>query len=172
MLNFRTKLGLLLCAALSQLHAAVTNFVNFETAPVHPVSLSPDGSRLAVCNLPAGRVEILHGDTLAPVVSIPVGIDPVAVRFRKTNELWVVNHISDSINIVDLESRAVTRVIPTRDGPADVVFAGDPERAFVSCPPENLVLVIDPATGTLIQSLKIPGERPKAMAVSPDGKKV
>src|SRR5687767_3469640 len=31
---------------------AITNFVNFETAPVHPMVLGPDGRTLAVCNLP------------------------------------------------------------------------------------------------------------------------
>lgn len=30
-----------------------------------------------------------------------VGIDPVSVRFRTNNELWVVNHISDSVSVVD-----------------------------------------------------------------------
>ena len=34
------------------------SFVNFETAPVHPVALSPDGRTLSVCNLPDGRVEL------------------------------------------------------------------------------------------------------------------
>jgi YVTN family beta-propeller protein len=152
--------------------SAFTNFVNFETAPVHPIALSPDHSKLAVCNLPDGRVELFESEGLTHLASISVGIDPVAVRFRSINELWVVNHISDSINVINVETRAITRVISTRDGPADVVFAGNPTRAFVSCPPENLLLVIDPETGDILQSLPIPGERPRALAVSPDAKKV
>src|SRR5688572_31326730 len=83
------------------------SFKNFETAPVHPVALSPDGRTLAVCNLPDGRVEIFElaalGEGLPRLVrSVPVGIDPVSVRFRTANELWVVNHISDSVNVVDV----------------------------------------------------------------------
>ena len=39
--------------------AAITNFVNFETAPVHPVALGPDGRTLAVCHLPDARVALL-----------------------------------------------------------------------------------------------------------------
>src|SRR4051812_19229366 len=80
------------------------SFINFETAPVHPVGLSPDGRMLAVCNLADGRVELLNceGETVVWVGSVPVGIDPVSLRFRNTNELWVVNQISDSVNIIDM----------------------------------------------------------------------
>lgn len=159
-------------ARISSASSPLTNFVNFETAPVHPVALSPDATTLAVCNLPDGRLELFQAEDLAPLGSIPVGLDPVSVRFRGTNELWVLNHISDSINVVDLAKRAVVRLISTRDGPASIVFAGEPERAFVSCPPENVVLVFDPTSGALVRTIDIPAERPRALAVSPDGHRV
>src|SRR5438445_1498372 len=38
--------------------AATNSFVNWETPPIHPVELSPDNARLAVCNLPDHRLEI------------------------------------------------------------------------------------------------------------------
>ncbi|MFO1498584.1 MAG: hypothetical protein U1G07_09360 [Verrucomicrobiota bacterium] len=68
------------------------SFVNWETAPVHPVALSPDGSTLAVCNLPDARVELfsLGGTNVRPLGNVPVGLDPVSVRFRNDDELWVV----------------------------------------------------------------------------------
>src|SRR6266545_5607936 len=74
--------------------ASTDAFVNFETPPVHPIALSPDGGRLAVCNLPAARLEVFDAHSGAPVDvgSVPVGLDPVSVRFRTTNEVWVVNH--------------------------------------------------------------------------------
>lgn len=86
---------------------AVGAFVNFESAPLHPVALSPDGGRLAVCNLPDGRVEFLDvsSGVPVPVGSVPVGVDPVSLRFRTANELWVVNYISRTINIVDVARR-------------------------------------------------------------------
>ncbi|HEX7860808.1 MAG TPA: hypothetical protein VF773_10805 [Verrucomicrobiae bacterium] len=153
---------------------AQSNFVNFETAPVNPIALSPDGKTLALCNLPAARVEFFAVSNSVPALFgvIQVGVDPVTVRFRTDNEVWVVNTISDSINVIDLTSLTLQRVISTRDGPADVVFAGNPPRAFVSCPPENLVQVFHPETGTLERTIPIKGERPKALAVSPDGQKV
>ena len=126
--------------------AASTNaFINFETAPVHPVALSPDGSRLAVCNLPDARLEWFDVSSGTPVSigAVPVGLDPVSVRFHTANEVWVVNQISDSISVVDLDGMRIVATLDTLDAPADVVFAGTPERAFVSCAGANTVQVFE-----------------------------
>lgn len=147
-------------------------FVNFETAPVHPIALSPDGSRLAVCNLADGKLEVfdVSSGNLVPIGIVPVGIDPVAVRFRNATEAWVVNHISDSISVVDIAALRIAATIQTLDTPADVVFAG--ARAFVSCAMPNTIQVFDAASRQLVTNVVIEAERPKALAVSPDGSKV
>ena len=36
--------------------------------------------------------------------SVPVGLEPVAVAARTDTEVWVVNHLSDSVSIVDVAS--------------------------------------------------------------------
>src|SRR5436190_8963550 len=153
---------------------AITNFVNFETAPVHPVALGPDGRTLAICNLPDNRVELfdVSSGVPAPIGSIAVGLDPVSARFASSNELWVVNHISSSISIVDVAAQNVVATLETPAGPGDIVFAGTPRRAWVSCSRTNAVFVIDPVTRTGVTNLAIEGERPRAMAASPDGSKV
>src|SRR5580765_948553 len=157
------SLGVFWVAAVSQAQQS-SSFVNFETAPVHPVAISPDGHTLAVCNLPDGRVELfgLAGALPTPLGDVPVGVDPVSLRFRTTNELWVLNHISRTINIVDVARRLVVDTIPTLDGPADIQFAGSPVRAFVSCAKENTVQVFDALSRQVITNLVINGERPKA----------
>ena len=147
-------------------------FANWENAPVHPVDLSADGATLVVCNLPDGRLEVFDasGETPMLVASIPVGVDPVSVRLRTATEAWVVNHISDSVSIVDLTARRVVRTLQTADEPCDVVFAGDPERAYVSCSQANLIQRFDPsnfAAGPV--DIPIAAEDPRALAVSPDG---
>ncbi len=154
--------------------ASTDAFVNFETPPVHPIALSPDGGRLAVCNLPAARLEVFdaHSGVPVDVGSVPVGLDPVSVRFRTTNEVWVVNQISDSISVVDLSAMGIVGTIDTLDAPADVVFAGMPQRAFVSCAGANTVQVFDPIARNAVSSIAIEGQRPKAMAASPDGTRV
>ena len=85
---------------------ARANFVNFESGQVRPLALSPDGTRLFAVNTPDGRLEIFSLASGSPVheASVPVGLEPVAVAARSNAEVWVVNHLSDSISIVDLSS--------------------------------------------------------------------
>ncbi|MEM7146243.1 MAG: beta-propeller fold lactonase family protein [Verrucomicrobiota bacterium] len=155
--------------------SGVGGFVNFETPQVHPVDLSPDGKYLAVCNTADNRVELFDarfGNAL-PLGSIRVGYDPVSVRFRTNTELWVVNQISDSVSIVDVGTWAVTATLMTADEPADVVFAGVVEKAYVSCSQADVVQVFDPASlGTAPTEIAIMGEEPRALAVSADGTEV
>jgi YVTN family beta-propeller protein len=115
--------------------AAAPAFVTFESGPVRPLALSPDGSLLFACNLPDARLEIfaVTEDGLEPVASVPVGLEPVAVAARSDTEVWVVNHLSDSVSVVDVPSRRVVRTLLVGDEPRDLVFAGPGRsRAFVT----------------------------------------
>src|SRR6266536_216598 len=167
-------LAILIAGSNRAAQGAADSFVNFETPPVHPIALSPDGGQLAVCNLADGRLELfdVSSGTAVSVGSVPVGLDPVSVRYRTASEAWVVNHISDSISVVDVEARRVVATIQTLDTPADVIFAGSTARAFVSCATPNTVQVFDPVTRQVVTNLVIQAERPKALAASPDGRKV
>ena len=106
-------------------NAAITNYFNFETAPVQPIALGPDGYKLAVCNLPDNRVEFFDVSNGIPgsVGSVAVGLDPVTARFESTNDLWVVNHISSTISIVDVAAKRVVATVETPAGPSDLIFA-------------------------------------------------
>jgi DNA-binding beta-propeller fold protein YncE len=149
-------------------------FVNWEDPHVHPLELTPDGTRLLAVNTADNRLMVFDvtsrgGPEL--VASIPVGLDPVSVRARNNHEAWVVNHISDSISIVDLQRGHVKATLQTDDEPADVVFAGRPERAFITCSQVNRVLVVDPARPDREpKRITLKGEDPRALAVSADGR--
>lgn len=155
--------------------ADASSFVNWENPHVHPVDITPDGARLVLVNTPDARLEVfdLTSDWPESLASIRVGLDPVSVRARNDNEVWVVNHISDTISIVRLDTLHVVATLPTDDEPTDVVFAGAAQRAFVSCSQMNTVLVFNPADlSAAPQRIEIAGEDPRAMAVSPDGASV
>jgi DNA-binding beta-propeller fold protein YncE len=116
---------------------ASSSFVTFESGQVRPLAMSPDGSRLFAVNTPDNRLEIfdIKADGLTHVFSIPVGMEPVAVAARTDNEIWVVNHLSDSISIVDLSGvlPRVSRTLLVGDEPRDIVFAGPGgNRAFIT----------------------------------------
>ena len=112
-------------------------FVAFESGHVRPIVLSPDGDRLFVANTPDNTLEIFDvgvgGLTFA--ASVPVGMEPVAIAARTNDEVWVVNHLSDSVSVVDLSgpSPFVRRTLLVGDEPRDIVFAGaSGNRAFVT----------------------------------------
>jgi YVTN family beta-propeller protein len=155
--------------------SAQGSFVNFETPHVHPLDLTPDGTLLLAVNTADARLEVFDttGPGLTLVGSVSVGFDPVSVRARNNAEAWVVNQISDSVSIIDLASLRVVDTLDTRDEPCDVVFAGSPLRAFVSCSQVNEVLVFDPDNLALAPVVvAIDAEEPRALAVSPDGNTV
>ncbi|MEO8605555.1 MAG: hypothetical protein ABI629_23505, partial [bacterium] len=126
------------------LAGAQGSFVNFESGHVRPLALSPDGSKLFAVNTPDNRLEIFSvgAGGLTLVAEVPVGLEPVAVASRTNTlgrtEAWVVNHLSDSVSIVELDPADVTRSRITRtllvgDEPRDIVFAGSGfSRAFIT----------------------------------------
>jgi DNA-binding beta-propeller fold protein YncE len=194
-----------LVAALLVLAAGVAradDFVNFESGQVRPLALSPDGTRLFAVDTPDARLEIFAVDAAGPhhTGSVPVGLEPVAVAARNDGEVWVVNHLSDSVSVVDVASDPprVVRTLLTCDEPRDIVFAGpDRGRAFVTtarrgqnCPVaaalttpgvgRALVQVWDAAAlesdttlaGTPLAAVELFGDTPRALATSPDGNTV
>ncbi len=121
---------------------ARADFVAFESGHVRPIALSPDGDRLFAVNTPDNRLEIFAvavDGSLTKEASVAVGLEPVAVAARSSGEVWVVNHLSDSVSVVDVAASPprVVRTLLVGDEPRDVVFAGTPQagvfpRAFVT----------------------------------------
>src|SRR5262245_6229285 len=104
----QARAGAILCAAILSFAApalAQPSYLLFEGGPVRPLALSPNGSKLFVANTPDGHLEIFDvgpGGALVPRASVPVGLEPVAVAARNDSEVWVVNHLSDSVSVVDV----------------------------------------------------------------------
>jgi YVTN family beta-propeller protein len=133
-----TGLALVLSLALSTTPAmAQRSMVVFESGQVRPVTLTPDGSKLLAVNTPDNRLEVfsVNGGSLMQIDSIPVGMEPVSVAARSNTEIWVVNHLSDSVSVVDLSASPakVVRTLLVGDEPRDIVFAGTGfNRAFIT----------------------------------------
>src|SRR5262245_63518123 len=133
----RSFAALALTAAFAAPAAAQSSFVTFESGQVRPLALSADGTRLYAVNTPDNNLEIFSvgASGLTKLSSISVGLEPVSVAVRNAGEVWVVNHLSDSVSIVDVSvsPARVKRTLLVGDEPRDVVFAGTGNgRAFVS----------------------------------------
>ncbi len=118
--------------------AMARSFVEFESGQVRPVAMTPDGTKLLAVNTPDNALEVftINADgSLTHSKSIPVGMEPVAVAARNNSEIWVVNHLSDSVSVVDLSATPakVVRTLLVGDEPRDIVFAGTGfNRAFIT----------------------------------------
>lgn len=130
---------LALCALASPLPAAASSYTLFESGQVRPLALSPSGHHLFVTNTPDNRLEIfrVHPHALTHVASVPVGLEPVAVAARNDHEIWVVNHLSDSVSVIHfaplLGRATVVETLMVGDEPRDIVFAGpNRSRAFIT----------------------------------------
>jgi DNA-binding beta-propeller fold protein YncE len=177
-------------------------FTLFESGQVRPLALSPSGKFLFAANTPDDRLEVFriknHG--LEPYASIPVGLEPVAVAARSDDEVWVVNHLSDSVSVVELtqggHSGRVVRTLLVGDEPRDIVFGGPGKnRAFITTAHRGQNVPYDPQltvpgvgradvwvfdadhlggtlTGTPLTIITLFSDTPRALAVSPDGSKV
>ncbi len=167
---FRTAVLMLLASAAP----ALADYANFESAHVHPITLTPSGTRLLAVNTPDALLEVFAvgaDGSLTPVAAIPVGLEPVSVRALDDRFVWVVNHLSDSISIVDLQLRTTIGTIRTGDEPADVVFAQG--KAFVAVSQEDTVEVFQLADPNAPpQKIDLFSSDTRALAVSPDGSKV
>jgi YVTN family beta-propeller protein len=155
--------------------ASTGSFVNFEGAQTSPMRMSADGTRLYVVNTPDARLAVYDLATPSSprlIAEIPVGIEPVSVTPRTSDEVWVVNQVSDSISIVSVSQRIVTDTIYVEDEPADVVFAGSTQRAYVSVSRLNQVQVFDVSTHARVATIALSGANPRALATSADGSRV
>jgi DNA-binding beta-propeller fold protein YncE len=117
----------------SDLHPTFT----FESGPVRPDALSPDGTHLFVANTSNASLDLftVTSSGLSSAGSVYVGLEPVAVAARTNTEVWVVNQLSDSVSIVDtsVAPARVVRTLLVGDEPSDIVFGGPGGvRAFIT----------------------------------------
>jgi len=152
-----------------------SGYVHFEARLTHPIALTPDGTRLLVVNAPEARLSVFDVSgalRAAPalIAEIPVGLEPVSVKARTNEEVWVVNEVSDTISIVSLTHGVTVATLAAGDEPADIAFAQG--KAFVTCSRNSVVRVFDVETREETAVVPLDGDSPRALAVSSDGGRV
>lgn len=144
--GFRERLAALFCASILSLvlvPRAQGTFVNFETPSVKPIDVAKIGNAwyVLVCNNADNSVEVFSAATNAPLLRIPVGQNPVTVRWNAAlSAFYTCNWIGDSVTKVSLvpgsgSTPLVASVLATTfvgDEPADIAFRADNATMIVS----------------------------------------
>ena len=154
----------------------------------HPAFMSPHGVPIAhhaaletvyATNTAADQIEVIDA-TGAAGTPIPVGIDPVSLALRPDGrELWVANHISDSVSVIDTDPASPTfhQVIATVqaftdgvtrfDEPVGIAFASD-AKAYVALSSRNEIAVVDVASRAVTRWIEVEGQDPRVLKVHGD----
>ncbi|MEM7391300.1 MAG: hypothetical protein AAF492_03045 [Verrucomicrobiota bacterium] len=152
----------------------------------NPSFLSPhaspmvlNGGYLYVANTPLDTIDVIDTESRELVTRIPVGVDPVSLAVRPDGkEVWVANHVSDSVSVIDADPGSRTRlhVIATIqdidlesrstrfDEPVGIAFA-DNRKAYVALSSENQVAVVDVRSRKVMKKLEISAQDPRAIKV-------
>jgi YVTN family beta-propeller protein len=149
-----------------------TPYRNFEAPHVHPLALTPDGTRLLAVNTVEGRLSVfnINGGNLSLAMEIPVGLEPVSVAANNSGEAWVVNWLSDSVSVVDLARGNVTRTFDVGDEPTDVLFTTS--GAFVCVSGLSQVKLYTTSFDAPAQVFQIRGHQPRSLTSDTEGKQV
>lgn len=173
--------GLLMCCSKEVQSSPQSDQIGGTVAMMSPQfrPIALQGEYVYVANTPNNTVEVIELSSKSIHRIVPVGIEPVGLAVRPDGkELWVTNHVSDSVSIIDLDPHSPTRLQiihtisdfdpktkSTRfDEPVGVVFADD-TKAYVSLSSENQIAVIDVQTRAITKRLKIPAQDPRGMVV-------
>ena len=155
----------------------------------HPAFLSPHvqpilvhEDHVFVANTPSDTVDVIDAKSRKIVHRIDVGIDPVSLALRPDGkELWVANHVSDSVSVIDLDDSKPTfmhvvatvqdidpKTKATRfDEPIGIAFAND-RKAYVALSSENKIAVVDVVSRKVTKGLPIRAQDPRAIIVRND----
>jgi len=187
-LSRRPRDGTALAAVIAGVAATIASAAAPDPLPGvgHPGFLSPHCQPLAVvdghllvANTPADTVDVVDTVTRTVVRRIPVGIQPVSVVPRPDGrEVWVANHVSDSVSVIDTAPGSPTRfrvvatvqdvdplTLATRfDEPVGIAFADD-AKAYVALSARDEIAVVDVAARKVKRVLAIPAQDPRAIQV-------
>jgi DNA-binding beta-propeller fold protein YncE len=123
-------------------------------------------------------VDVIDTAERRVIATVEVGLDPVAVAVRPDGkEVWVANHVSDSVSVIDTDPASVTlhEVVETIqsldaggatlfDEPVGIAFASN-TKAYVALSSRNEIAIVDAASYAVVGSLALTAQDPRALAV-------
>jgi YVTN family beta-propeller protein len=106
------------------------------------------------------------------VAAIPTGVSPVGVAVNgATNRIYVTNLASNSVTVIDGNTRTALATIPVGTVPEQAAVNSQTNRIYVTNYGSNSVSVIDGETNTVIATIPV-GHSPDGIAANPNTNRI
>jgi YVTN family beta-propeller protein len=155
----------------------VTAAVPVDNHEPGPSAISPDGLSLYVPNhnMTQGgtgdnELDVIDLATKKLIQRITVKANPHwAVVDNKTGRLYVTNHMSALVTVLNAKTNQIINTIPTGETPHSAALSPDGSRLAVTSYSGNEVFLINTATDQMIKTIAV-GREPLDVTYSPDGR--
>ncbi len=153
----------------------------FASPQANPIVVDSLGENVYVANTTSNTVShIIAKSAWNEVRQIEVGLEPVGLALRPGDgELWVSNHVSDTVSVIDVMQSSATygQVVETIqaldangitlfDEPVGIAFDDTGlGKAYVALSSRDQIAVIDTATYAVTGFIDVRAQEPRAIAV-------
>ncbi len=153
-LTVETASGSRSCSTVQVVHRQLT-----AASPTRSTGIFVDEERgrAWVVNPDANTVSAIDTTTLVKSFEVPVGEDPRTLAQAPDGSIWVANHGSSNVSVLDPTTGGVdvTIGLPYGSQPYGVVFSPDGEAAYVTLQATGQILRIDPVARCVVSSLSV-----------------
>jgi YVTN family beta-propeller protein len=133
------------------------------------ITLSPNGSLLAVCRSFDDMVRLIDTSTRAVVADVAVGDFPMRIGFNPAGtRAWVSNAFGNSISVVDISGAASATVATVPGIASPLLPICDPAAQYVYVNNQGAsprITVIDAATHAVVANVALAGGNPRDIAL-------
>jgi len=148
-----------------------------------PIALTSDDKYVWAVNPNVDLIEPVVNDTVTvhdvwndknqKVAEIPVGDDPVCVALTPDNKkAYVTNHGSNTVTVINAQTYQVITTVQVGTEPWGCAVTPNGEKVYIANFSSDYVSVIRTSDDKVIRTIKRVGSKPRAIAISEDGKTV
>ncbi len=87
------------------------------------------------------------------------------------NYIYVVNHASNTVSIIDSSNNTVIKTIFVKNGSKFIAYNPDDRNIYISSPDSNTVSIIDSSNNTVIKTIFVKN-KPGFIAYNPDDRNI
>lgn len=154
-------------------HSFIQTIINpvTSTAPVHTSNIVGDGTFAYAVDPDAGTVAAIDARNLTKTWQLAVGSEPKTLALDASGRLWVTVQGEDKFLKIDPITRSMTSYsLAYGSAPYGVVFTPDGNKGLLTLAGKSALAVFNPVTGTISNTVNLPGGDVRGIAVSADSR--